>query len=217
MGIKSGIKKMLVSIYTEWIYRYQKHQLLHNPATCILSRYKKYMGENLDLDNPRTLNEKLNWLKLYWYDSEAFLGSDKYRAREYVKKKGLGHILNELYAVWDSVDDIDISKLPNEFVMKTTHDSGHIAICTDKKNFDLISAKKMFKKAMRYDYCFFSAEWPYHTEKPRIVCERLLKDDKAGELYDYKFYCFNGKPYCIFLQVTGRIMLRLITMILNGI
>lgn len=198
MSIKSSLKKQLVSIYTEYIYRYQKHQLLHNPEVCIRSRYKKYMGEELNLTDPKTLNEKLNWLKLYWFDPEAFIGSDKYRVRELVENRGLGGILNELYAVWDSPDSIDISSLPNEFVMKTTHDSGHIAICTDKKNFDLSATKKMFQKAMRYDYCFFSAEWPYHTEKPRIVCERLLKDNKAGELFDYKFYCFNGEPYCIF-------------------
>lgn len=198
MSIKECIKKELLKGYTEYIYQLQKYQLLHEPEKCIITRYKKYMGGNIDLAEPKTLNEKLNWMKLYWYDPEAFICSDKYKVREYVARKGLGSILNELYKVWDSVEDIDISDLPEEFVMKTTHDSGHIAICKDKNTFDLKATKKMFAKAMRFDYCFFSAEWPYHTKEPRIICEKMLKDDKAGELYDYKFYCFNGEPYCIF-------------------
>jgi len=198
MKLLSWIKKAAMVIYTPAFYHWSRFRLLHDPESHVKTLYKKYMGCDLDLQSPQTLTEKLNWLKVFWYDPVAFECSDKLMVREYVKRKNLGRILNELYCVWDDADDIDLTGLPEEFVLKTTHDSGHIAICTEKARFDLKAAKRMFRKAMRYDYCFFSAEWPYQTNRPRIICERLLKDEKAGEIFDYKFYCFNGKPFCIF-------------------
>ncbi len=198
MGSVSKFQKLWLPVYYEVVYRKDKRMLLSEPEKFVTERFEKYMGAPLDLENPKTFNEKLNWMKLYWYDPQAVICADKYRVREFVKARGLESILNDLYAVWDRPEDISLDQLPDEFVLKTSHDSGHIAVCTDKKTFRLKAAQRMFKNALRYDFCFFSAEWPYHTKNPVIIAEKLLKDDQAGELYDYKFYCFNGVPYCIF-------------------
>lgn len=192
------IKKWLNKWIRPFRYRRAKRRLLRNPQEYIRFLFRKHMGCEPNLENPQTLNEKLNWLKINWYDPKAPICSDKYLVRQYVEEKGLGHLLNELYAVWDNPDDIDLNALPEKFIMKTTHDSGRVAICTDKANFNLKAAQEMFRTSMKYDYCFISGEWPYHTKHPRIVCEKLLEDKKHGEIYDYKFYCFNGEPYCIF-------------------
>lgn len=156
-------------------------------------------NHGLDLENPKTFHEKLNWLKLNWYNQDATTCSDKYLVRKFVEDKGLGHMLNELYAVYDSPDEIDFDALPDKFVMKTTHDSAHVILCTDKKKLNEKLIRKQLKWWMDIDYCYMSGEWVYHTEKPRIVCERFLEDKDLGELVDYKFFCFNGKPdVCFF-------------------
>lgn len=166
-------------------------------------KYQKAFGKKISRDNPQTFNEKLNWLKLYWYDPKAEICSDKYAVRAYLESIGLGHLLNELIAVYDSVDKIDFDSLPSKFVLKCTHGSACNIICEDKDKLDRSKTKKKLNKWMKLNYYWFSREWVYKNLKPRIICEKFLKDDVLRELIDYKFFCFNGVPEYVML-VTER-------------
>lgn len=160
--------------------------------------YKRITGENLDLINPKTFNEKLQWLKLNWYDPLASKCADKYEVREIIKKKiGKGY-LNELIAVYNSVDEIDISKLPDRFVLKATHGSGYNIICENKLDVDWEEELKKMRVWLKTTYGWSAGEWVYKDIRPRIICEKYLEDE-SGELCDYKIFCFGGEPK--FIQV----------------
>lgn len=187
-----------------FIKKYKQHVKLAriSPELLVSSVYSQAMHLPADrLLNPQTFNEKLNWLKLHWYDPRAITCSNKYTVRSYVKECGLEEILIDLCGQGEycCFDEIDFSKLPNQFVLKPTHDSGHCLICHDKELFDVKLARRKFDWWLKVDYCYMAGEWPYHTEKPTIICERYLEDHETGELYDYKFFCFNGEPEMIFL------------------
>lgn len=152
------------------------------------------MGREVNLENPKTFNDKLQWLKLNWYDPLAVKCADKYAVREFVKDKIGEEYLNELYAVYNSVDEIDISKLPNQFVLKGTHGSGFNIICEDKSEMNWKKEKTKMKRWFKINYYWSTREWVYKDIKPSIVAERYLNDSSIGELRDYKFHCFNGKP-----------------------
>lgn len=156
--------------------------------------FKCHMKRELNLDNPQTFNEKLQWLKLYDRKPEYTTMVDKYAVKRYV-----ADIIGEEYiiptlGVWNHFDEIDFDKLPNQFVLKCTHDSGGIVICTDKSNLDLKAAKKKIEKCLRRNYYWSSREWPYKNVKPRIIAEKYMSDEGKEELSDYKVLCFNGEP-----------------------
>ena len=160
--------------------------------------FKCSMKKELNLDNPQTFNEKLQWLKLYDRKPEYTTMVDKYAVKKYV-----ADIIGEEYiiptlGVWNHFDEIDFDKLPNQFVLKCTHDSGGIVICKDKNKLDLKSAKKKIEKCLKRNYYWSSREWPYKDVKPRIIAEPYMEDSKAYELIDYKFMCFNGEVKCSF-------------------
>jgi len=180
------------------LYNSRKKLANISPETLVKFVYNKAFGKDIDLNNPKTFNEKLNWLKLYWYDEQAETCSDKYLVREFVEKKGLGHLLNELYAVYDKPEEINPDVLPDKFILKCSHDSGHSIICTDKSKINWKQLKRKFKWWFKINYCFMAGEWPYYTEHPSIVCEKFLEDPDMGELLDYKFFCFNGEPEMVF-------------------
>lgn len=160
--------------------------------TFLKLKYKLMMGTKLDLDNPKTFNEKLQWLKLYDRNSEYTKMVDKYEAKEYVANIiGKEHIIPTL-GVWDRYEDIDFDKLPNEFVLKPTHTSGNVFICKDKKSINYKKLKKQVHKWLKRNYYLIHREWPYKNVKPRIIAEKYM-EDKTGELVDYKVYAFNGK------------------------
>lgn len=153
----------------------------------------------IDFKNPKTFNEKLNWLKIYDRNPEYTKMVDKYEAKEYVK-----NIIGEEYiiptlGVWDKFDDIDFDKLPNQFVLKCTHDSEGLVIVKDKLKFDIKEAKKKIEKAMKYNFYYIGREYPYKNIKPRIIAEQYMEDEKYHELRDYKFFCFNGKVNALFI------------------
>lgn len=161
--------------------------------------YKWLMHRPLDLDNPRTYTEKIQWLKLYDRNPLYTKMVCKYDAKEYVKS-----ILGEEYiiptiGVWDSVEDIDFDSLPNQFVLKCTHDSGGLVICKDKSKLDIYSAKKKLKKCLNTNYYITSKEWPYKNVKRRIIAEKYMVDESGYELKDYKFFCFGGKVKALFV------------------
>ena len=156
------------------------------------------MGYKIDLNNPRTFNEKLQWLKLNARDPLYTTLVDKYTAKQWVADKiGEQYIIPNL-AVYDSVDQIDLDKLPDRFVLKCNHDCGSIVICKDKSSFDLEAAKKKLDAALKQNYYWNSREWPYKNVKPRIIAEPYL-EDASGELRDYKVYAFNGE--CDYLML----------------
>ena len=161
--------------------------------------YKVKMGKRLDIENPQTYNEKLQWLKLYDRKPIYTLMVDKYEVKKYV-----ANIIGEEYiiptlGVWDRFDDIDFSRLPNQFVLKCTHDSGGLVICKDKSQFDISAAKKKINKCLKHNYYYFNREWPYKNVKPRIIAEQYMVDESGYELKDYKFFCFNGIPKAMFI------------------
>lgn len=156
--------------------------------------YRIVMGKKLNLDNPQTFNEKLQWLKLHDRKDIYTTMVDKYEAKKYVAEQiGEEYIIPTL-GVWDSFDDIDFDSLPNQFVLKCTHDSGGLVICRDKSTFDKNSARKKINRSLKSNFFWFGREWPYKNVKPRIIAEKYMEDTRSFDLKDYKFFCFHGNP-----------------------
>lgn len=154
--------------------------------------YEYKVGKKLNLDNPTNFNEKIQWLKLYDRKGLYTKLADKYEVKEYLENKiGKDYVI-PLLGVWDSFDDIDFNKLPKKFVLKTTHDSGGIIIVKDKDKMDLKKMKKNLNKSLKRDYYRVWREWQYKNIHRRIIAEEYLENN--GDLLDYKFFCFNGKP-----------------------
>lgn len=163
-------------------------------------KYKQLFGKHLDFKNPETFNEKLQWMKLYYRNPLCTAMVDKYEAKKYVADKVGESYIIPTYGVYQSFEDIDFDKLPNQFVLKCTHDSGGLVICRNKENFDIKAAKKKIKKCFKRNYFWHGREWVYKDIKPRIIVEKYMEDSNSKELIDYKFYCFNGKPEFLYLS-----------------
>lgn len=161
--------------------------------------FKGRVGYSLNLDNPQTFNEKLQWLKLYDRNPAYVTMVDKYEAKKYVASIIGDEYIIPTYGVWDRFDDIDFDKLPNQFVLKTTHDSGGVVVVSNKKNLDKRSARKKITASLKRNYFYVGREWPYKNVRPRIIAEKYMSDnEESKELSDYKLMCFNGKVKCSF-------------------
>ena len=164
-------------------------------------RWKYYLNfrKKLDLDNPKTFNEKLQWLKLNDWHEEYTQMVDKYEAKKYVANLiGEEYIIPTL-GVYDSFDEIDFDKLPNQFVLKCTHNSGGIIICRDKASLDVPKARKQMTKWLKKNPFWTNREYPYKNVKPRIIAEQYMEDESGYELKDYKFFCFSGDVKYVFV------------------
>ena len=161
--------------------------------------YRNILHRDLNLIEPRDLNEKINWLKFYGNTSEWTLLADKYRVREYVISKGLEEILPKLYGVWNSVNDINLDQLPKKFVLKTNHGCGSIIIVPDKDKFNFEEAKVKLQTWLRNKFGALTAEPHYLKIKPCVIAEELLENtcSVSSSIVDYKIWCFDGTPYCI--------------------
>ncbi len=158
------------------------------------------MGRELDLENPRTFNEKLQWLKLYNRKPAYTVLVDKYRVRDYIAEALGEEYLIPLLGVWDDPDAIDFDKLPERFVLKCNHNSGlGMCICKDKSKLDIPKVKKALCKGLQEDYYALSREWPYKDVPRKIIAEQFMVDSATAELRDYKFFCFDGKVDCVML------------------
>lgn len=162
--------------------------------------YWARMGERLDLNNPKSCNEKLQWLKLYNRKPEYTTMVDKYAVKKYV-----ADIIGEEYiiptiGVWDKFDDIDFGSLPNQFVLKCTHDSGGLVICKEKSRLDLKAARKKINKSLRTNYYLHAREWPYKDVTRKIIAEKYMSDSDDSGLADYKFYCFHGEVKLVMIN-----------------
>lgn len=164
-------------------------------------RYKLTFGKKLDLENPKTFNEKLQWLKLYNRKPEYTTMVDKFKVREYIAKKiGKEYLIPSL-GVWDSPDEIDFDSLPNRFVLKCNHNSGlGMCICKDKSKLDIEKVKNELRKGLAEDYYLNGREWPYKNVPRKVIAEKYMEDGSASELRDYKFFCFNGKVRFLYLS-----------------
>lgn len=163
-------------------------------------KYKLEMNKKLNLQNPQMFNEKLQWLKLYDRNPAYTKMVDKYEAKKYVADIiGREYIIPTL-GVWEKFEDIDFSKLPNQFVLKCTHDSGGLVICRDKSKLNMKEARRKINKSLKRNYFYSGREWPYKNVKPRIIAEQYMATYKQKELIDYKFFCFNGEPKFLYVS-----------------
>lgn len=160
--------------------------------------YRYLMKKKLNLADPKTFNEKINWLKLKVFPKDQLVikCADKFAVRSYVEEKGCGEYLNDLIGAWDKVDDIKWEELPEKFVLKCNHGCAYNILCKDKNHFDIENAKSLLRRWMKEDFAKVSGE-PHYSKIPRkIICEKFLED----EILDYKFFCFEGEPEFFYIS-----------------
>ncbi len=162
-------------------------------------KYRACFGKKLKLKNPTTFNEKLQWLKLYDRKPEYTAMVDKYEAKKYAAERIGDEYIIPTLGVWDRVEDIDFDSLPEQFVLKCTHDSGGLVICRDKSQLNIEEAKEKLQKALKNNFYYSYREWPYKNVKPRIIAEEYMEDASTSELRDYKFFCFDGVAKALFI------------------
>lgn len=164
----------------------------------------KMRGEKLNLDAPLKFNEKLNWMKINYRDPRFTKLADKYEVKQIVKDI-IGNVyVVPCYGIYNCFDDISFDDLPQQFVVKTTHDSSGVFIVRDKNTFDITSLKKRLNMLLNKNHYWLYREWPYKNIKPRILIEQLLDDKTGRELRDYKFWCFNGVPKIMYITNKGK-------------
>lgn len=156
------------------------------------------MGRWLNLYNPKTFNEKLQWIKLNDRNPEYTRMVDKFEAKKYVADRIGGDYIIPTIGVWNNAKDIDFNSLPNKFVLKCTHDSGGLVICKDKSKIDIEATVHKLNGCLKHNFFWAMREWPYKDVKPRIIAEQYMEDE-SGELRDYKFFCFDGEVKALFI------------------
>ena len=174
--------------------------------TCMELLWWARTGKKLDWEHPRGFNEKMQWLKLYDRRPEYTQFVDKYGVRDYVRSTVGEEYLIPLLGVWDSAEAIDFDSLPEQFVLKCTHNSGEgMCICRDKAGLDIPEVRRRLARALAENYYFAAREWPYKDIVPRVIAEPFIVDrdpaNTAGTLVDYKFHCFNGEPRFLYVGV----------------
>ncbi len=206
--IKKNLLKNLKQFYMDYFTIEGTYTSLLPDKIYLKRLYKKKTGQDLNLKNPVTFNEKLNWLKLYNRRPEYTMMADKYRVREYIKEKIGEEYLVPLLGVYDKVEEIDFDDLPNQFVLKCNHDS-EVVICKDKENNDFMckkgklnsieEVKAYLEKRLGINFYKASREWPYKNIKRKIICEKFLSDGIHSDIVDYKIHCFNGCPKIVYV------------------
>lgn len=165
-------------------------------------RFKWWFNMNypLNLENPKTYNEKQNWLKLHDRKPEYTMMVDKYLVKDYVSSIIGDQYIIPTLGVWDDPDDIDFDKLPDQFVLKCNHNSGiGMIICKDKSKFNIENAKVELRKGLKDDYYNNNREWPYKNVSRKIIAETYMEDDTYHYLRDFKFFCFDGEVKALFI------------------
>ncbi len=177
------------------------HGLLNwmSDETYLKIGYRIRMNKKLNLKHPTTFNEKLQWLKIYDRKPVYTMMVDKYEVKKIVADKIGGEYIIPTLGVWDKFDDVDFDSLPNQFVLKCTHDSGGLVICRDKSKLDIEAVRKKINRCLKRNYYYTNREWPYKNVKPRIIAEKYMADESGYELKDYKFFCFDGLAKVMFI------------------
>lgn len=181
-------------------YHYRRFQIQHNPVGYAERKYYNCHKRKLDLENPKTFNEKILWITLYNHDPLYTVCADKVEVEKYLRQKlGVDEIkklLCERYGVYDSAEAVDFDKLPQSFVLKSNHASGQVIICRDKTKLNIREARRDMCSWLKVNYYYSDGEWQYKNIKPKIICEKLLEAD----IIDYRIFCFEGKP--VYIKVT---------------
>ncbi|MDF7647386.1 ATP-grasp fold amidoligase family protein [Erwiniaceae bacterium L1_54_3] len=173
-----------------------------SPKLSAKAHYYFKFKKKLNLTNPTRFNEKIQWLKFNEFSNDIYtLCADKYKVREYVISKGCGETLNELYGVYDSPQDIDYAALPEKFALKCNHGAGYNIICNDKSSLDIKNTNLQLEKWLRQDFSSLFIEPQYKKIERKILCEKYIENERGGFPDDYKFYCFNGKPYAVMVCI----------------
>lgn len=176
----------------------KKYHAFYNDAEFLPLIYKEKMGCELHLEHPVTFNEKLQWLKLHDRNPLYTRLVDKYQVKQYVADKlGAEYVIPTL-GVYENFGEIAFEKLPQQFVMKCTHDSGSVVICDNRDTFDRQKVREKLERSLNVNYYWYCREWPYKNVKPQIVIEKMMKDKVP--LIDYKFYCFSGEPKFLYIS-----------------
>ena len=206
--MKSNLFRTINKYFTNKKFRFfinSEYLKLYNNMSdkkYLIKEYNATMGKKLNLDNPITYSEKLQWLKLNDRKDIYTTMVDKCKAKQFVSDiVGEEHTIPTI-GIWDSFEEINFDKLPNQFVLKCNHDSGSIVICRDKSKLDLSKTKKIIEKSLKRNYFLVHREWPYKNIERKIMCEPLLHDDgdENSWLVDYKFFCFNGEPKLCYIS-----------------
>jgi hypothetical protein len=174
------------------ILRHKVPDKLYIECRCYLNK-----GEKINWNKPVSFTQKLQWLKLYDRNPLYTKLADKYAVREYIAQKIGENYLMPVLGAWNSFDAIDFATLPRQFVLKCSHDSGSVVLCTAKETFDIASAKEKLEKRLKINYYFRGREWAYKNIPPRIIAEKYMTEGDGTGLKDYKFFCFNGEPKLI--------------------
>lgn len=162
--------------------------------------WKSCMDYQLDLDNPHTFNEKLQWLKLYYHNPDYTVLADKVKAKYWIQEHVGKQYAVPTLAVYQNVNEINFDSLPNEFVLKCNHDCGSVIIVKDKGELDKDKTLSFLNDRMDRDFYLPYREWCYKNIPHRIICEPYLQDGENSELTDYKFFCFNGEPRFLYVS-----------------
>lgn len=174
---------------------------IHWSDKTFLKKFYKYtFNKKLNLKNPRTFNEKLQWIKLYDRNPKYTRMVDKYEAKKYVSEIIGEEYIIPTYGIYDSVSQIDFNALPDKFVIKCTHSSGFVIVCKDKNKLNVEKVKNQITQCLNRDYFKHKREWPYKNVKPRIIIEKFMKNKNEEDIKDYKFFCFNGIPKIMYLS-----------------
>ena len=199
----------LHAVKMEIDYKFYKGLHPDNYADELKSWYKLWSGKSLDLENPQTFYEKIQWLKLYDSTPIKTRLTDKYLVRDWVKERIGEKYLIPLLGVWDTFDDIDFERLPDKFVLKANHGCGWNIIVKDKSTFDKVAAKGKFNKWLNTNFAFVNGlELHYKEISPKIIAEEFI-ENKGVDLHDYKIWCFSGTPKFIAFTAERQIGLKM--------
>ena len=192
----------MFGIKTKVCKKWHEYQVDHCPQRVIDKVWLKKYGHKIDWNHPRDINEKIQWLICFGDTSKWPDLADKYKVREYIIEKGYGNLLTKLYGVWDDAHNIEFDSLPNKFVLKCNHDSGSYHLIDKAKGFDRDFVTNDLNAHLKVKYGYKGCERHYNKIKPLIVAEEFLEEKGntfSTSLVDYKVWCFDGKPYCVFV------------------
>lgn len=184
--IKTAIYKLANAVISDSVYTRLK--------------FRKNLNRWSDLENPETFNEKLCWLKLHRRDPLMTIMVDKAEAKNYVAERIGEEYIIQTYGLWDNADEIDFDSLPRRFVMKGTHDSGRVIVCSDKSKLDMENARNEMQSSLDRNFYAITREWPYKNVPRRIIAEKFIQQSDGG-LTDYKFFCFDGYVDCVMVCI----------------
>lgn len=201
---RKSVEEQVRSLGCRKIYTLNRDEMrivrdLISDRAFILALWQVIMKKPLDLSCPVTYNEKLQWLKLYYRNPLLGRLVDKEEVKSYVRERIGDEAVIPTIGLWESPEEIDFESLPDQFVLKCTHDSGGTCICRDRDKLDEEKVKAFLGEHLKKNFYYLGREWPYRDVKPRIIAEPYLEDEDTKELRDYKFFCFDGKARIMFV------------------